>query len=656
MALRVEAGGDLGEQRVELLGLHGEHDVGGAVEGLAVVRRRREPLLRELRERGLVPAREDDAARLAAAGASPCASALPMLPAPRMAMSCMPRIVAKLRAIFRKVAADPPAPSFARGRTVQSKPLVREATEADIGAIRDAFVQVYGRDYPYQVFYEEAWLKRSIFNDDILTLVAEDPGTGRVAGTASVVFDVGAQSDLLSEFGRLVVHPDFRRRGIGNALMEGRIRAVENRVHVSVVENRCVHPYSQKVSDRYGFVPVGFLPLKHLFTERESFPFYVRHFGHALRLRANHPRIVPEAYPLAHRALKSCGLHCDAIVDGESAPYPYGDEFAVEDLTTEGLPSLIRIERGRVRNREIFGPMRLQYGFFQLSARRATYILARQQTSGDGPGPIAGAIGYIRDDMDRAVRVFELIARTDGVIRFLFTQLLERCDGDWDTAYVEMDVSAYAPRMQRTLLELGFLPVAYVPAMVFHDVERFDVVKVARLSVPIETEGIVLTEPARGVADLVVRQFERREVLPRIAEAVHETALFRGLNDEQVTRVAGACTLAEFGKGDELFRQGEAADRMFLLLNGRATVAVGSRRVGAVEAGESLGEVSLLTGETHSATARADEAVTAAALGSRSLHELTRLRPDIGVVLYRNLALGLGRKLQRMDSSIVSSD
>ena len=51
---------------------------------------------------------------------------------------------------------------------------------------------------------------------------------------------------------------------------------------------------------------------------------------------------------------------------------------------------------------------------------------------------------------------------------------------------IEVDVSAYAPRMQRTLVELGFLPVAYLPALVFHEVERLDVVKMVRLLDPPE--------------------------------------------------------------------------------------------------------------------------------------------------------------------------
>jgi hypothetical protein len=56
--------------------------------------------------------------------------------------------------------------------------------------------------------------------------------------------------------------------------------------------------------------------------------------------------------------MEHCGLPCDAIVDEESAPYPPADGFDLQELTTEGYSALLRMERGRVRRREIFGPPR----------------------------------------------------------------------------------------------------------------------------------------------------------------------------------------------------------------------------------------------------------------------------------------------------------
>jgi len=97
---------------------------------------------------------------------------------------------------------------------------IREAREEDVGQIREIFLAVYGADYPHHEVYDELWLKRSVFTDDALILVAEDTDAGRVVGTASVLFDFGAHSDLVGEFGRLAVHPDYRRGGVGRMLLQ----------------------------------------------------------------------------------------------------------------------------------------------------------------------------------------------------------------------------------------------------------------------------------------------------------------------------------------------------------------------------------------------------------------------------------------------------
>jgi len=88
---------------------------------------------------------------------------------------------------------------------------------------------------------------------------------------------------------------------------------------------------------------------------------------------------------------------------------------------------------------------------------------------------------------------------------------------------------------------------------------------------------------------------------------------------------------------------------MHLILKGEVEITLDARpaSVGTVKKGECLGEMSLLASASHSATARALTAVETAVLSHRDLAELIRLRPDIGLCLYRNLAMGMGEKLKR---------
>jgi GNAT superfamily N-acetyltransferase len=528
---------------------------------------------------------------------------------------------------------------------------IREATGRDVPAIRDIFLACYGTDYSDPRYYDEQLLTRSVYSDDALILVAEDTEAGRVVGTASVILEIGAYSDLVGEFGRLAVHPAARHRGIGKRLMEERVRRVQDRLQVGLTEARVAHPYSLRIAEAHGFSAVGFLPLKWLLRQRESLALFVHYFGNALELRNNHPRVIPEVYPLAHLALEHCGLTPDAIVDEESPPYPPAAGFQVQELTTEGYAPLLRIERGRVRHREIFGPLRLHYGYFKLQARRSRYLIARDE------GRVAGAVGFTLDPVEKAVRVFELISLHDQVIRFLVSALEAACRQEWGVCYVEVDVSAYAPRMQRTLLELGFLPAAYVPALAFHEVERLDIVKMARLLVPLEPDTAGLSPRVREVADVVLRGFASRSVLPRVAQAVREVALFAGLNGEQVHRLAGVCTVKTFAPGEAIFREGAADEEVYVLLAGEALITLdGPVAVGRVGPGECLGEMALLTAAAHSATATAAGRVEAAVLRHRDLTELVRLRPDIGLLIYKNLAVGMGQKLKRSGLALAGRD
>jgi GNAT superfamily N-acetyltransferase len=520
---------------------------------------------------------------------------------------------------------------------------VREAREEDVGQIREIFLAVYGTDYPHRELYDELWLKRSVFTDDALILVAEDTEAGRVVGTASVLFDFGAHSDLVGEFGRLAVHPEYRRMQVGKLLMDKRLEAIKNRLHVGLVVARTVHPYAQRISLVQGFIATGFLPLKHFFRHRESFALLARYFADALTLRRNNPRIIPEVYALANLVMSQPPFTPDFIVDEDSASYPAGGDYRLEQLQAEGYPALLRIERGRVRNREIFGPMRLDYGFFKLQARQTSYFLAR---SG---GQIVGAVGYTMDPVEHIVRVFELIALADDVVRFLLAELERKCREEMGIEYIEIDVSAYAPRMQRTLLELNFLPVAYVPAMVFYQVERLDIVKMVRLNKLQDLGPLGLTEPVQAVADVVMRGFSTCVIAPRMAQAIKEVPLFRGMNTEQATRLAGVCTVRSIGAGARLFSGHDPGDRLYLMLQGQVTISSGSsaRVIGTVQTGETCGEVSLLSARHHSATATAVNDIEVAELFRRDLEDLIRRRPDIGVIIYRNLAVGLGEKLLR---------
>ena len=526
---------------------------------------------------------------------------------------------------------------------------VRMAEDKDISAIREIFKSVYGADYPYDNFYNEHWLRHSIYNDDIMMLVAVDTETGHVLGTASVVFEIGSFNDLLAEFGRLAVHPEARGRGIGQLLMQERLQLASERIHVGIVENRTTHQFSQKISEKHGFVPVGYLPQKHYFRSRESMSLWVHYFGNALSLRNNHPRIVPEASRLAHAALENCKIQYDAIIDDDTNSYAAEDDFICEHLSFEKMPALLRIERGRVHNREVFGPVRLHYGFFRIAAKQADYLVAKRSELGH----VAGAIGYIPCKEERSLKIVEIVASNEASIRFLIHHLIQEAAGALEADYIEADISAHSPRMQRTFVELGFLPTAYIPAMVFHQVERLDVIRMSRLLVAFNSSGAELIPAAQAIQEIVASRFAKRNVLPKVGAAIDRITLFEGLNKEQAEYIATICRVKAYNKDEKLYARGERGDALYLLLSGEVRLSIEGEEIATLAAGEALGEIAALTSENHSTTATATQKTEAAILPTDQYLEIIRKRPDIGLTMYKNLASTLGRRLKIADQEIL---
>jgi len=518
---------------------------------------------------------------------------------------------------------------------------VRRARLTDVPEIRHVFLANYGDDYRYVDFTSDSVLNRLVLADDTVMLVAEQ--RGRVVGTASVMLEYGAYSDLVGEFGRLAVHPEAQGQGIAGQLTAGRLREVEGFLQVGLIEARTAHALSQQNAERYGFRPVGFLPGKLRFAEREDAVLLTRYFGPALDLRRNNPRIIPEVYDLAEESLRGFELPCDLIVDASAAPYPPVEwSPRLEALSTTGYASLLRIERGRVANREIFGPLRLNYGFFRRRARHSHYLLMKKD------GRILGAIGYVWDPVESGLRVFELISVSDRWIRPLLVGLLDRArHAESPAAYMEIDVSAHAPRMQRTLLELGFVPAAFVPALAFHDVERLDLVRMVRIEVTLDTHAR-LTDRAAGHARIVRRALRTRGIDPEFVSILRRTHLFEGLNAEQARAVAALGKRRISPRGTTLFRAEESALELFLVVDGRIDVQRGSdgRRIGTVGPAGVVGEMAMLGSGTHSATAVTASALEAVAINLEELDRLVRRRPDIGVLVYRNLGAELGAKLR----------
>ncbi len=516
---------------------------------------------------------------------------------------------------------------------------VRQVSEADLPNVRNLFYRSYGEDYPYKEFYSDEWLKRSIYQDRYLFLLAEV--NGRVVGTASIYFEVGAYSDLCGEFGRLAVDPEFRGQGIGSALMQARLEFAVQRLHVGLSECRTAHPYAQRISEKFGLRPIGFLPQKVLLDTRESLVLMAKTFGPAQELRSNNPRVIPEVFALGQLALRNMGFHNDLIAVEDADGYPIGKGFHVEELTESLLPYLLRIERGRLSRRHVFGNLQLSYGIFMIESRNSRYLVAREDDR------IVGAIGFSLDRIGRIIKVLELIDLRDDVAGFLLKELDTWAQKVYGAEYLEITVSAYWPDIQRTLSNLGFVPVAYCPSFVFHEVERLDTIKMAKLYVPLDIDSVALTEASREIYDLVRRGFEEKRLGISVNETTSQMAIFAGLEEGELAKIAGLCSVSEFAAGAVILHEGQTSNVFYMIMEGSIDILAHDegRVLATIYAGDFLGEISLVSQQPHISTAVTHTPCKLVALKRHDFEHLIGRYPRIGLQVMRNIAINLGRKL-----------
>jgi small-conductance mechanosensitive channel/CRP-like cAMP-binding protein len=93
----------------------------------------------------------------------------------------------------------------------------------------------------------------------------------------------------------------------------------------------------------------------------------------------------------------------------------------------------------------------------------------------------------------------------------------------------------------------------------------------------------------------------------QMVDILKRTDIFSTLSDSQLADLIRAARVAVYGVGESIVTQGQEGSSMFVLCRGEASVAVvGSSEVLAhLSVGDCVGEMSLLTGDRRSATARA---------------------------------------------------
>jgi CRP/FNR family cyclic AMP-dependent transcriptional regulator len=159
--------------------------------------------------------------------------------------------------------------------------------------------------------------------------------------------------------------------------------------------------------------------------------------------------------------------------------------------------------------------------------------------------------------------------------------------------------------------------------------------------------------------DALSRIRDHDPVKQLIKSKLSKNHLFRDFSANEITQLCNHLIGYKGNKGDAIFVEGQQAGYLCIIIDGSLDVIKDtgtgkSRKITDVPVGHMVGEMSLIDGEPHSATAIAAEPVLLAALTRQSLADLVYENPELGAKFYREMAILISRRLRNTDAELVN--
>lgn len=137
---------------------------------------------------------------------------------------------------------------------------------------------------------------------------------------------------------------------------------------------------------------------------------------------------------------------------------------------------------------------------------------------------------------------------------------------------------------------------------------------------------------------------------PDLLAALHQVDFLHALTPDDLEQVASIARVRNFGTDEVIFRQGSAADTVYLVIRGTVALeicasGVGCKRILTIGSGELLGWSPVLEQGQLTATARALEPTECVCLPGAQVLALCEHDPRFGYAFMRRAALALAKRL-----------
>ena len=138
---------------------------------------------------------------------------------------------------------------------------------------------------------------------------------------------------------------------------------------------------------------------------------------------------------------------------------------------------------------------------------------------------------------------------------------------------------------------------------------------------------------------------------------ISNIGLFQPLNEPQSHQVLGRMKERRLNTGERLYEQGQPGDSMVVVLDGILRVEVidtagNSQTVATIQAGESVGEMSVLDPAPRSASVIAASDVVLLELSRSAFDDLNNAAPDVSSKVVSSIITDVTRRLRKVNQRI----
>lgn len=529
-------------------------------------------------------------------------------------------------------------------------PEIRLATAGDVSQWLELVHATIGAEYPAKEIYDPVWIKAQFdrFSGQETWVADLD---GRVMASISLLKPTEGNPNPIANVGRNLFLPESFSNGSAKALLKKVNEIAMERGLILVARMPASANQQQILFESMGYSCVGFQPLKHMLQTRVGILFYVRAANQVLMTRIPMSESLSQISEIAAITFEKLKISNPMTVRDGAIGYPLQTEVTVRASTLE------EYKKAHTEVEAANPPVEISKGFNLGSGliRTETPIEART-ILGIKEGKTLSGITFIFDEHDRCIRLIDAFAADDLSFGGLFQHIVRIAQEQFGAVYIEVDILASAPRLLKTAEQLGFVPVAYLPAFFCRNGTHADVVKMVKLNMPYALENVDFTSEARSVAEIVDRNFQDQKVGVAIINMLRGLPFFDGLGDGELRKIARLFVQKLYRPGEQVFKKGDSGDAVYVVMRGQIDIQLeeASKPIASVGSGKIFGELAFLDGAPRNAYAVAGQPSILLVVQRTALNELVQREPHLGMVIMRNVAMDLSNKIRQANATIAS--